>query len=306
MPQLRIATRGSALARWQADFVAQALRGLDNSCDVRVVVVRTAGDQDQTTRLDAFGETGVFTRAVQAAMLNGEADLAVHSLKDLQTQPTDGLTLAAIPARASRRDVVVTANRKPLVALDALSQAAVVATGSPRRKAQLLYRRPDLKIVEIRGNVGTRLDKMDNGHCDAMILAEAGLRRLGLDDRIALPLPPDSFLPAAGQGALGIECRVDDQSTASLISKMNDHRTSIEVTAERTVLSELRAGCHAPLGVYACFKGKSNLRVDAVLFDPQGHRRSRVSETGSADQAAALGIRVAESLTAAHDGMQQE
>ena len=182
---IRIATRGSALALWQANHIAGEIKRLDSNREVELVIVKTTGDQDQTSRLESFGGVGVFTREVQKAVLDKRADLAVHSLKDLPTQIEAGLVLAAVPPRAGKRDaLVLAAGREPITSLDQLQADAKVATGSPRRRAQLLHTCPGVELLEVRGNVGTRLKKMDDGLCDAMLLAEAGLTRLGLDDRI--------------------------------------------------------------------------------------------------------------------------
>lgn len=300
---IRIATRGSALAMWQAKFVAGELRSSHPGCSVELVVVKTTGDQDQTTRLATFGGVGVFTREVQRAVLDGRADVAVHSLKDLPTETAEGLTLAAVPKRGPRRDaLVLAAGGDSIGSLDDLDAGATVATGSPRRRAQLLHARPDLRIVEVRGNVGTRLEKMDDGLCDAMLLAEAGLVRLGLEDRISLLLSPESFLPAVGQGALGIECRSDDKMTCGRLSVLTDEITTGETTAERALLAELRAGCHAPLGVWARFDDQQQLFLDAVQLELDGSRRTHVSTTGELSNARESGVELAVALRDTHDG----
>lgn len=299
---IRMATRGSDLALWQAHHVRDLLQGRDGNLVVELVIVRTTGDQDQTSRLETFGGVGVFTREVQRAVQDGRADLAVHSLKDLPTQPEPGLTLAAVPERGPRQDaIVLPAGQGKLQSVEELPEKARVATGSPRRRAQLLHLRPDLELVEVRGNVGTRLKKMDDGLCDAMLLAEAGLVRLGLEQRISLVLDPQVFLPAVGQGALGLECRDDDAEVVQLLEELADPTTTAEVTAERTVLSELRAGCHAPLGVWARFDGQHDLVADGVLLDLDGSRRTFVSERGDRREPRSLGVRVAHSLRAMHD-----
>ncbi|MFK7818377.1 MAG: hydroxymethylbilane synthase [Planctomycetaceae bacterium] len=305
MPQeqtVKIATRGSALALWQANHVADEIRRHTPDCETELVIVKTTGDQDQTSRLESFGGVGVFTREVQNAVMDGRAHLAVHSLKDLPTQLEPGMTLGAIPPRAPRADVLAMATGSaPIKSLEDLPPNARVATGSPRRRAQLLNVRPDVELLEVRGNVGTRLKKMDEGLCDAMLLAEAGLTRLGLDERISLVLSPDSFLPAVGQGALGIECREDDTATLEKLQPLQDQQTVAETTAERTVLYELRAGCHAPLGVWARFDGDDEICVDAVLLTLDGTVRTHVSHKGSASEPAAIGIEVANALKDAHD-----
>ena len=227
-------------------------------------------------------------------------DLAVHSLKDLPTQIESGLTLGAIPKRAPRADVLVlAADSEPISSLDDLPQNVRVATGSPRRRAQLLHSRPDAELLEVRGNVETRLRKMDEGLCDAMLLAEAGLTRLGLTDRISLVLPPESFLPAVGQGALGIECRDDDKVTRDRLAVLTDAKSLTETTAERAVLSELRAGCHAPLGVWARFE-EQDLVIDAVLLTLDGTTRTHITTRGPATDARDIGVTAAEQLRSQH------
>ncbi len=299
---VRIATRGSALAMWQAEYIADILRSVQTSRAVEIVVVRTQGDQDQSTNLAAFGGMGVFTREVQHAVLDGRADLAVHSLKDLPTESVPGLSLAGIPARAAREDVLVPARRLGAIrSLSELPQAASVATGSPRRRAQLLHHRTDLRIPELRGNVGTRLQRVEDGHCDATILAKAGLERLGLLADHHLVLDVSEFLPAVGQGALGVECRSDDEETQQLLRNLSDSRTISEVTAERTILAELQAGCHAPLGVRACLQDSGALAVEAVLLSLDGKQRTLVTDAAPAASAAELGTRVARQLRTLHD-----
>src|SRR5882757_3330636 len=205
---LRIATRGSKLARWQADWVAERLRS--HGYAVEIIEIKTHGDLDLSSPIGDIGSPGVFTKEIQRAILSEDADIAVHSLKDLPTEPVLGLRLAAVPARESAADVLVS----PLAtSLDALPNGARVGTSSLRRQAQLRHARPDLHVMPIRGNVDTRLRKLDAGHFDALVLAEAGLKRLGFADRIAHVLALNVMLSAVGQGALGIECRDDDAST---------------------------------------------------------------------------------------------
>jgi hydroxymethylbilane synthase len=225
-------------------------------------------------------------------LLDGQIDLSVHSLKDLPTAPALGLTIAAVPERESPRDVLVssTVNR-----LEALPRSARVGTGSLRRKAQLLYLRPDLVVEDIRGNVETRLRKLDDGQFDAIILAEAGLKRLGFADRIRQVLPPEIMLPAVGQGALGIEARSDDALTRSLLASLDDGPTHRAVTAERTLLSTLLAGCLAPVGAWARVVS-GRLLLDAVVLSPDGRQRLVASAAGEPSDAAALGQQAAEDL----------
>ncbi len=262
---LRIATRASALATWQAEHVAALLRAADPGRLVELVPVSTQGDRDRNSALSTFGGVGVFTREVQQAVKDGRADLAVHSLKDLPTEPSEGLTLGAVLERAPRCDSLLLPGGKACGSLAELPPSARVGTGSLRRQAQLLSHRPDLQLSEIRGNLDTRLRKLDEGQFDAIILAEAGLRRLGWENRISLVLAPPVMYPAVGQGAIGVECRLDDESTLSALNPLDDETTRIEVTAERACLGALRAGCHAPVGAWASVENVGSWREGSSL-----------------------------------------
>ena len=286
---LRIATRASGLALWQANHVADLLRAAAPNHGVELVHVTTTGDRDQTGPLSQIGTLGVFTREVQAAVLDGRADIAVHSLKDLPTEPVEGLVLAAVPERAVVFDALVlpAAHRGP-VSLAALAKGARVGTGSLRRRAQLLHHRSDLVLLDVRGNVETRLRKLDDGQYDALVLAAAGLHRLRLDHRISLELRPPLMYPAVGQGALGLECRAGDSDLRQLLAAIADPQVMAAVTAERTLLSELRAGCHAPVGVLTSLEG-AMLRVTAVVLSPDGSERLEADGLGEARQPDAVG-----------------
>lgn len=298
---LRIATRSSQLALWQAEHIAGRIRELDASQQVDLVHVSTQGDRDQSEPLRDFGGLGVFTREVQRAVLDGRADLAVHSLKDLPTESVAGLVLAAVPAREQIDDVLVLpadSSWKPVPGRRLQDLPAVwrVGTGSPRRQAQLSYLQPGWKMSEVRGNVGTRLRKLDDGDYDALILAAAGLRRLGLQDRISMPLSPPLLLPAVSQGALGIECRHDDFDLREKLVAINHEQTFAAVTAERALLSDLRAGCHAPLGAHTLFRAGNSITVDAVVLNLAGTTRISASITGPVSDAESLGRELAEKL----------
>jgi hydroxymethylbilane synthase len=298
---LRIATRSSPLALWQANYVASLLREAAGATS-DLVHVSTTGDRDRSESLASFGGIGVFTREVQRAVLDGRADLAVHSLKDLPTDPADGLTLAAVPARAPRFDALIlpagiSLPDDPVIALAALPDHALVGTGSPRRRAQLLRLRPDLRLEDVRGNVDTRLRKLDEGLYDALVLAEAGLIRLGLGERVSARLAAPVMLPAVGQGALGLECRSDDAATLHILAKLDDAQARAETTAERSALAELRAGCHAPVGAFAEISG-TRLALQVVVLSGDGRQRFIDSESGTFDEAAELGRRVAGKLLA--------
>ena len=287
------------MALWQANHVARLLRDAAD-VEAEIVHVSTLGDRDRRDSIASFGGIGIFTREVQKAVLDGRADLAVHSLKDLPTEPAKGLALAAVPSREARFDVLVLPAGLRLpddisIALAALPERGRIGTGSPRRRSQLLRLRPDLHCEDIRGNVETRLKKLDEGAYDALILAEAGLVRLGLADRISLRLLPPVFLPAVGQGALGIECRSDDSATCQRLALLDDPIARAEATAERSALAELKAGCHAPVGVFSQVDG-NRLKLEVAVLSADGREKLGASRVDASDSAAALGRAVAADL----------
>jgi hydroxymethylbilane synthase len=286
---IRLGTRASALARWQADWVAQRL--IERGIAVELVLIRTQGDV-RGEQISEIGGQGVFTKELQRALLEMQIDLAVHSLKDLPTDEVPGLMLAAVPPREACGDVLVCNRWK---ALDELPHGARVGTGSLRRQAQLLHARADLTVESIRGNVDTRLKKLDEGQFDAIVLAEAGLRRLGLATRIAQVLPISLMLPAVGQGALGLECRADDDATQRALATLDDAHTHAAVIAERTLLATLRGGCLAPVGAWARVED-GDLKLDAVVLDPRGTKRLHASGANSISLAHELGCTVGQKL----------
>lgn len=293
---VRIATRASQLALWQAHHVAGLISAAAPDVVVEIVHVSTTGDRVQTTALSEFGGIGVFTREVQSALLDGRADLAVHSLKDLPTEPTPGLILAAVPARENRFDALVLPKSAGSSRdFGSLPANARIGTGSLRRQAQLRHLRSDCRIEEVRGNVDTRLRKLDAGEYDALVLAAAGLTRLGLADRITQRLEPPVMFPAVGQGAIGIECRADDRAVINLLSRLIDPVAWSEVIAERSLLAALRAGCHAPLGVLTTLT-EGQLRLEAVVLAPDGQTKWTASASRPSDQATELGREVARQL----------
>lgn len=289
--QLRLGTRSSPLARWQAEWVAARLA--EQGTAVELVPITTQGDV-KTGPLGQIGGQGVFTKEIQRALLEGQIDLAVHSLKDLPTAEVEGLSLAAVPPRESTADVLVSAKAS---SLEDLPHGARVGTGSLRRKAQLLHVRPDLVVLEIRGNVETRLRKLDDGEYDAIVLAEAGLKRLGFADRIAAVLPRVIMLPAVGQGALGIETRSDDERTRKLLAPLDDIATHAAVTAERSMLAALRGGCLAPVGAAGLVEG-SALSLDGVVLSGDGRQRITAAAAGRIEDAVAIGQQAADLLLA--------
>jgi hydroxymethylbilane synthase len=297
MPPIRIATRSSALALWQANHVAGLLRQAEPGREVELVHVSTLGDQNQVNALASFGGMGVFTREVQKAVLDGRADLAVHSLKDLPTELSPGLILAAVPEREETDDALVVGGDRSIQILADLPPKSRIGTGSLRRRAQLWHARPDLELLEIRGNVDTRLRKLDAGEYDALVLAAAGLKRLQFGSRIRLRLGPPVMYAAVGQGALGLECREEDAETRLALSRLNDPQAYARVTAERALLRTLRAGCHAPVGAATVIHA-STLSLEAVVLSRDGRERLTAESQMAIEQAEALGVTVAGELLA--------
>jgi len=297
---LLIGTRGSRLARWQSNWVAERLRDLHPGLKTTLVEIKTAGDRDRNSPLAAIGGVGLFTKEVQRAVRDGSVDVAVHSLKDLPTQELAELTLAAVPAREDVADALIAPKHQKL---EALPEAARIGTSSPRRRAQLLYLRPDLEIVTLRGNVETRLNSALQRQVDAVILAWAGLRRLGLDHHITQKLGPPEFLPAVGQGALGIECRRDDSAVLALLKPLDDDAARRAVQAERAALASLQGGCTLPVAAWArdldgdeTTSGGRSLALDIAVFDPDGRDCVSISLRGPSNDPDGLGCRAAQLL----------
>jgi hydroxymethylbilane synthase len=277
---LTIGSRGSQLALWQANHIRSRLEALGERCEIQII--KTTGDRITDVPLAKVGAKGLFTKEIEDAMLERRVDLAVHSLKDLPTELPQGLTLAAIPAREDPHDALV-GHR-----LDELPRGARVGTSSLRRMAQLRAARPDLVIESVRGNVDTRLRKLVEGQYDAIVLAAAGLRRLGWDHRIAESLPFHVMCPAVGQGALAVETRDDGGKVAAACARLDDPDTRAAVTAERAVLAELGGGCQVPIGAHAVVN-RDLLRVIAMVGMPDGSRILRRDATGPAADARAIG-----------------
>ena len=314
--RIRLGTRASALARWQADWVAARLTELEN--EVVLVPITTSGDRHQQQAIGELGGRGLFTKEIQRGLLDAEIDLAVHSLKDLPTDEVPGLALAAVPTRASVADVLVC---RQAASFEELPQGAVVGTGSLRRRAQLLSLRPDLRIEDIRGNVDTRLRKLAQGDYDATVLAEAGLRRLGLivdDDAaasgtaplvvrsgaapagdraqfLAIRLTPPMVLPAVGQGALGLETRSDDRPVREAVERLSDPESWASALAERAMLAALRGGCLAPIAAWGRIENGALVLTGRVLAT-DGGRKLEASSRGDLAEPVRLGHRVADEL----------
>jgi len=289
---LRIATRKSPLAMWQAEHVAQRLRQTHSELQVELLGMSTQGDKILDTPLAKIGGKGLFVKELEQGMLDGRADIAVHSMKDVPVELPEGLHLAVILEREDPRDAFVS-NR--YASLTELPDGAVVGTSSLRRQCQLSEARPDLQIRPLRGNVNTRLRKLDEGEFDAEILAAAGLKRLGFQNRIRSCLEPDQSLPAIGQGAIGIECRVDDESVNALIACLHDPETDVCVRAERAMNNRLMGGCQVPIAGYAVLN-HDTLYLRGLVGEPDGSCIMRAEVNGPAAQAEQLGIALAEDL----------
>ncbi|MGE5640796.1 MAG: hydroxymethylbilane synthase [Clostridia bacterium] len=292
MKRLVIATRRSRLALWQAEHIQARLLALHAGLDVELLPLSTRGDELLDSRLDQAGGKGLFVKELEAAMLAGRADLAVHSIKDVPAELPPGFALAAITAREDPRDALVSAR---FGSVRALPDGAVLGTSSLRREAQLAALKPGLRVRLLRGNVETRLAKLDRGEYDAIVLAAAGLERLGLAARIRERLAPEQVVPAPGQGALGIECRADHADVRQLLAPLGDAGTAACVRAERQVSLALGGNCTIPLGAHASLDG-AELRLRAVVAAPDGRRMARALVAGPAADPEALGRRAADEL----------
>ena len=290
-----IGTRGSKLALWQAEHVADILRTMNPDLEVVLQHIVTIGDKILDVPLAKIGGKGLFTKELETAMLSGEIDLAVHSLKDMPTELPPGLILAATTVRMDPHDAFVSQKYSSLAELP---QGAVVGTSSLRRGAQLLRLRPDLQIVSLRGNLNTRLRKLDEGQFDAIVLAAAGLHRLGMGDRIAAVFSPTECLPAVGQGVLAIEVRADDVEVRSMVARLDDAETRTCVTAERKFLAVVQGGCQVPVGVFGQMES-GQLVLSARILSLDGVRCIEGKIAGMPTEAAELGEALAGQLLAA-------
>ena len=291
---LKIATRQSPLALWQANYVKDRLQQLYPDLTIELVPMVTKGDVILDSPLAKIGGKGLFVKELENALLTKEADIAVHSMKDVPMQFPEGLGLAVICQREDPRDAFVSHSYRTFAELP---QGAVVGTSSLRRQCQLKALRPDLDIRSLRGNVGTRLSKLDNGDYDAIILASAGLIRLGLADRIASFIDVEQSLPAAGQGAVGIECRTDDAQLQALLAPLADAKTTYCVLAERAMNNHLQGGCQVPIGGYAVLQ-QGQLYLRALVGDIDGSRIIRAEGKSAVENAEILGVKIAEQLLA--------
>jgi hydroxymethylbilane synthase len=294
---LRIATRKSQLALWQAEHVAALLRRAHPALEIELVPMLTQGDRILDRSLAAIGGKGLFIKELEVALEERRADIAVHSMKDLPGDLPGGLGIAAVLERADARDALLT----PAGGLGALRRGARVGTSSLRRQAQLLAVRPDINIETLRGNVDTRLRRLDDGEMDAIVLACAGLIRLGLESRITERLDPNICLPAVAQGVIGIECRNDDARTRSLLGVLDHPATRVAMDAERAFAHRLGGSCQSPIAAHARRDG-SRLLLEGLVAEPDGTRLLRDTLSGSIDAPADLGRRLAEKILAAGAG----
>jgi hydroxymethylbilane synthase len=292
MARIRIGSRGSRLALIQARAVIDALRRERPEVSTELEIIHTAGDRETDLPLDRIGGTGVFIKEIEQALLEDRIDLAVHSMKDVPTTLPDGLVLAATTERADPRDVLVA---KAESSLETLPRGATVATGSLRRRSQLLASRADLRIEDLRGNVGTRLEKLDRSSWDAIVLAAAGLLRLTLESRIAAYLPFETMLPAVGQGALAIETRADDGRTREQVVALDHEPTARAIRAERAFLARLGGGCQVPIAAHADLRGGS-LLLRGYVGSVDGARHLRGERSSDPAAAENLGVELAESF----------
>jgi len=288
---IRIGTRGSMLAKWQAEFVRRKILEA-TGVDVEIVVIKTTGDKSQTASFAQIGGKGVFIKELEEALLSEEIDLAVHSVKDIPTEVPSRLCFPVICRREDIRDCLVAATGETL---SALRRGARIGTSSLRRRSQVLHVRPDLDVRDLRGNVDTRLRKVESGEYDAILLAKAGLDRLGWSNRISEVLSPEVCMPAVGQGALGVQGRLKDHDLAEALAPLDDFETRQSIVAERALLAALEGGCQVPLGAWARFE-RGELTIDAVVCSPDGSQHVRQRATAPPDQARELGQRVAQLL----------
>ena len=289
---IRIGTRGSALALWQAEYIRQLLLKLTSIQEAEIVKIATEGDRDQASSLTVIGGQGVFTKAIEEALLKNEVDMAVHSLKDLPSSLDDRLQLAAVPQRASAADVLITLDGRDL---NTLPLKATLGSGSLRRRSQLLHKRNDLILRDLRGNIDTRLTKLRSGMFDGIIMAEAALQRLQITGVSYHKFSPDEMVPAVGQGAIGVEIRKADEEIFKCVTPVNDFNSFSAVRAERAFLQRLDSGCQFPVGAYAVCEG-DRLAITGFAASEDGETLIKAHLTGSMSDPETCGIQLAEYL----------
>ena len=291
MKHLRIGTRGSLLAKWQAESVRKQLFA-SAGVEAEIIIIKTVGDKMQQVPLTQLGGKGIFIKELEDALLDESIDLAVHSVKDIPTEVPRGLSFPAVCRRDDIRDCLISPTG---ATLETLRQGARVGTSSLRRRAQLLRLRADLDIRELRGNVDTRLRKVGDGEYDAIVLAKAGLDRLGLSQRISEIFAPEVFMPAVGQGAITVETRLNDDETGDLLSKLDDAETRAAIITERALLAALQGGCQVPIGAWARIE-RGEMALEACVTSVDGQQQVKQRLTGAADQGQQLGEQMARLL----------
>jgi hydroxymethylbilane synthase len=290
----KIGTRGSKLALAQSNMIRETIMKKHPDTDVELVVIKTKGDKIIDTPLSKIGGKGLFVKEIEEALLDGRVDIAVHSIKDVPAELPEGLSMPFFPERENPSDALLSVSYSRL---DEIPEGSKVGTGSLRRSSQLLNARPDLEIIPIRGNVDTRIGKLESGELDAILLAASGLNRLGLSGKIKQLLPPLEFIPAVGQGALGLEVRTGDEKCNRLLEFINHEKTALAVRAERTFLNRLEGGCQVPIGAYCVVEDKG-ITIHGMVAELDGSRIIRDSETGSLDEPEKAGNTLAEKLLA--------
>ncbi|MCX7832446.1 MAG: hydroxymethylbilane synthase [Actinobacteria bacterium] len=288
---IRIGTRGSALALWQTRHVASILEK-KFGCETEIVKIKTTGDKILDSPLAKIGSKGLFVKEIEVALLENRVDIAVHSAKDVPTEQPDGLIIAAFLKREDPRDALISKDGKKL---SELPEGTVIGTSSLRRRAQILHFRPDLKLVDVRGNVDTRLRKMNEGQFDAIILAKAGLKRMGHESDITEVIDTSIMLPAVGQGSIAIECRESDEEVLEMLHSISDFETEVAVKAERALLRFLEGGCQVPIGAFGRIED-GELVLDAMISSLDGKKLFRGSRRGKPENAEEVGIALAEEL----------
>jgi hydroxymethylbilane synthase len=299
MDKVRIGTRGSQLALWQSELVSSLLKKQYPGLEVELIKIKTTGDKILDAPLAKIGDKGLFVKEIEVALLNGDVDIAVHSAKDMPTEIPAGLTLAVYMKRDDPADALISRNGETL---DELREGAVIGTSSLRRRAQLMAYRPDLKFVDLRGNVGTRLAKLEEENLDAILLSGAGLTRLGMGDRITERLGSDIVVPAVGQGLIVVETRQDNTEVLNLIEFLNDYETSICVKAERSFSDRIGGGCQVPMGAIAVLDG-GKIKMKAIVASLDGERVLKAEAQGEPCDAEVVGAALAASLIEAGAGV---
>ncbi|WP_130805321.1 hydroxymethylbilane synthase [Senegalia massiliensis] len=291
--KIKVGSRGSKLALTQTRWVVDKLKEKNPNIDFEIKVIRTKGDKIKDIPLDKIGDKGLFVKEIENALLNGEIDIAIHSMKDMPSSLPTGLKFASIPEREDARDVLIL--KAGYSDLDSLPRGSKIGTGSKRRKYQLLNYRDDLEIVPIRGNIETRIEKIKTENLDGVVLAAAGIKRLGLEEKISMYLPNEIILPSPSQGALALEIREDDKQLEDMIDSISSKQACIQVKAERAFLKGVNGGCHIPIGAYATING-DEIILDTLFGDEDGKKLVRKTKSSKISEAEELGLELAKTV----------